>query len=187
MGKESNIGESAGILTQKAEKIENKGQNPLKIKFEEINCAICLKNLKEKNFYLFPCKHVFDFDCLINYLLYYDSKKIGDDIFKKKILGIKHLINDIRQLNLRKKSVYEKKNSIQKQKKQNLVTGFLRSLTTKNNNNNFEFSINEENQLQDLERILDELLSQECPLCGNEIILSTQIKFGDEDNNDWKL
>ena len=67
------------------------------------------------------------------------------------------------------------------------MTGFLRSLTTKNNNNNFEFSINEENQLQDLERILDELLSQECPLCGNEIILSTQIKFGDEDNNDWKL
>ena len=183
----NDYGESAGILTQKAEKIENKGQNPLKIKFEEINCAICLKNLKEKNFYLFPCKHVFDFDCLINYLLYYDSKKIGDDIFKKKILGIKHLINDIRQLNLRKKSVYEKKNSIQKQKKQNLVTGFLRSLTTKNNNNNFEFSINEENQLQDLERILDELLSQECPLCGNEIILSTQIKFGDEDNNDWKL
>ena len=42
-----------------------------------------------------------------------------------------------------------------------------------------------ENQLLDLENALDKLLTQECPLCGNEMILSTQIKFGDEDTDDW--
>ena len=85
----------------------------------------------------------------------------------------------------------KKKNSIsQNQKKQNVVTEFFRSLTTTKNiniNNVIDFSANEENQLQDLERVLDELLSQECPICGNEMILSTQIKFGDEDNMDWKI
>ena len=185
------FGQSVDILSQKVDKALNKGHKSIKLKLEEINCAICFKNLKELNFYLFPCKHVFDFDCLVNTLLYYESRNIGDDIFKKKMIGIKHLLNEIRQLNLRKKNIYEKKNSIsQNQKKQNVVTEFFRSLTTTKNiniNNVIDFSANEENQLQDLERVLDELLSQECPICGNEMILSTQIKFGDEDNIDWKI
>ena len=178
------FGVSVDLLSQKVKKIPNKGQKSMKLKMEEINCAVCLKNLKELNFYLFPCKHAFDFDCLMNTLLYYDSKNIGDDFFKKKMIGIKQLINEIRQLNLRKKNIYEKKNSIsQNQKKQNVVTEFFRSFTTgKNiniNNEDINFSINEENQLQDYEKVLDELLSQECPICGDEMILSTQIKFGE--------
>ena len=114
-------------------------------------------------------------------------------MFKRKILGIKQLINEIKRLNLRKKNIFERKTSIaKKKKKQNAVTEFFRNLTLKNTNNtsntaNIDFSTEEENQLKDLENVLDELLSQECPLCGNEMILSTQKKFGDEDNNDWKL
>ena len=34
---------------------------------------------------------------------------------------------------------------------------------------------------------LDELISDECPLCGNELILDTQNKFGNEDNRDWMI
>ena len=186
------FGLSVDLLSEKVDKIPNKGQKSIKLKLEEINCAVCLKSLKELNFYLFPCKHAFDFDCLMNTLLYYDSKNIGDDTFKKKMLGIKQLINEIRQLNLRKKNIYEKKNTIsQNQKKQNVVTEFFRSFTSAKNidisESEIEFSTNEENQLQDLERLLDELLSKECPICGNEMILSTQIKFGDEDNVEWIL
>ena len=33
---------------------------------------------------------------------------------------------------------------------------------------------------------LDDLLNEECPLCGNEIILDTQAKFGNEDIN-WQI
>ena len=140
------------------------------------------------NFYLFPCRHAFDFDCLTNLLFYYDTKKIGDETFKKKMIGIKQLIHEIKQLNLRKKSVYEKKNSLnQKEKKQNIVTGFFRNLTFRDNKSDINFTNEEEIQLLDLENVLDELLTQECPLCGNELILSTQIKFGDEDNSDWLI
>lgn len=34
---------------------------------------------------------------------------------------------------------------------------------------------------------LDDLISDECPLCGNELILDTQNKFGNEDNRDWMI
>ena len=45
----------------------------------------------------------------MNTLLYFDTKNIGDEFYKRKLLGIKQLINEIRQLNLRKKNVFEKK------------------------------------------------------------------------------
>ena len=124
----------------------------------------------------------------MNTLLYFDTKNIGDDFFKRKLLGIKQLINEIRQLNSKKKNILEKKNSIiQNQKKQSGVASFFRSLTFRNTNENISFSVNEENQLQNLEKVLDKLLTQECPLCGNEMILSTQIKFGDEDSREWEV
>ena len=179
---------STDLITQKLNIVSNEGKKSLKLNFDDVNCTICLRNLKEMNFYLFPCRHAFDFDCLTNLLFYYDTKKIGDETFKKKMIGIKQLIHEIKQLNLRKKSVYEKKNSLnQKEKKQNIVTGFFRNLTFRDNKSDINFTNEEEIQLLDLENVLDELLTQECPLCGNELILSTQIKFGDEDNSDWLI
>ena len=106
------------------------------------------------------------------------------------MLGIKQLINEIKELNLRKKNNLEKRKTIvQNQKKQNVVTGFFKNFALRNNNNeildSYKQEEKEENQLLDLENALDKLLTQECPLCGNEMILSTQIKFGDEDTDDW--
>ena len=185
-------GKSVDLLSREINTISNNRQNSLRFKFEGIYCAICLKNLKELNFYLYPCRHAFDFDCLMNTLFYFDTKKIGDDYFMKKMLGIKQLINEIKELNLRKKNNLERRNTIaQNHKKQNVVTGFFKNLTLRNNNydilDSYKQEEKEENQLLDLENALDKLLTQECPLCGNEMILSTQIKFGDEDTNDWNV
>ena len=66
----------------------------------------------------------------------------------------------------------EKKSTLL-QKKQGVITGILRSLTAARINvDDDDFSVEEENQLQKLENVLDELLSQECPLCGEEMIFS---------------
>ena len=185
----NDYGFSSKLLNQKAIKESNNGRKYLKLKFEDISCAVCGKDLKESNFYLFPCNHSLDFDCLINTLLYYDVKKIGDETFKKKMLGIKQIINEIRQLNLKQKNILERKTTLlQKQKKQNVITGIFRTLTSaKIDVEDEDFSPEEENQLQDLENALDKLLSEECPLCGDEMIFSTQIKFVDEDIDDWKV
>ena len=178
---------SAEIITQKLNNLSNDKQRPLALNMEEINCTVCLKNLKEINFYLFPCRHAFDFNCLLNLLFYYESRKIGDKNFKKKIENIKQIITGINLLNTRKKSVYEKKSSLVQKEKKNFMTGILRSLTFRDTKNIINFSSEEEMQLTNLENLLDDLLSQECPLCGDEMILSTQIKFGDEDNKDWLI
>ena len=34
---------------------------------------------------------------------------------------------------------------------------------------------------------LEELLNEECPLCGNEAILDVQTKFGEENDIDWAV
>ena len=183
----NDYGASAKILNEQIIRVNNNGRKFLKLKFDDISCIVCGKNLKELNFYLFPCMHSFDYDCLINTLFYYDTKKIGDEAFKKKMMGIKQLINEIKTLNLRKKNMLEKKSTLL-QKKQGVITGILRSLTAARINvDDDDFSVEEENQLQKLENVLDELLSQECPLCGEEMIFSTQIKFGDEDSLEWKV
>jgi len=178
---------SAEIITQKLNKLSNDKQRPLTLNMEEINCTVCLKNLKETNFYLFPCRHVYDFNCLLNLLFYYESRKIGDKNFKKKMENIKQVITGINLLNTRKKSVYEKKSSLVQKEKKNIVAGFLKTLTFRETKSNINFSNEEEKQLVNLENLLDDLLSQECPLCGDEMILSTQTKFGDEENADWLI
>jgi hypothetical protein len=94
---------SADLLDRKINKISEKSRNSLRFQFDGVCCAICLKNLKEMNFYLFPCRHAFDFDCLMNTLINYETKKIGDEIFMKKMKEIKKIINQIKEFNLKKK------------------------------------------------------------------------------------
>ena len=55
-------------------------------------------------------------------------------------------------------------------------------------NEEFFFDVNnEERVINIMLKELDELISDECPLCGNELILDTQNKFGNEDNRDWMI
>ena len=91
--------DSEEIISKKINRVANYGEKNLTIKLEDINCTICLKNLKEINFYIFPCRHAFDFDCLLNLLFYNENKKIGDDNFKKKMMNIKKIFKDIEAMN----------------------------------------------------------------------------------------
>ena len=182
---------SEEILDKKISRVNDYGRKYFKIKFQEINCSVCLKNLKEDNFFLFPCKHAFDLDCIINLLLYFDNKKIGDENFKQKIKSIKGLLDILEKSQELKNAINpsDKKsslNNLAKLKNQNNLKGLQRSFTDKNYINNLD--LDEENKiLNSTINELDELLNEECPLCGNELILGTQTKFGDEDNNEWSV
>ena len=48
-----------------------------------------------------------------------------------------------------------------------------------------EFSNDEEMQLEQFQESLYKLLKEECALCGKEMINSTQIKLGEDDNHKW--
>ena len=66
---------------------------------------------------------------------------------------------------------------------------FMKNFAIKNKiNEEFFFDVNnEERVINIMLKELDELISDECPLCGNELILDTQNKFGNEDNRDWMI
>ena len=181
---------SEEIINKKINRVVNYGQKSLEIKFEDINCSVCLKNMKEINFYLFPCKHAFDFDCLINLLFYYDNRKIGDENFKIRMDSIKKILkifSSTQSLN-KNLSILDKKNSLNIGGKQNIIKGFFKNLTMKNNAISENFDLEKEEKIvNNAINSLDELLNEECPLCGNEVILGTQTKFGDEESYEWNI
>lgn len=184
---------SVDVLDRTINKVSENGRNSLRFQFDGVCCAVCLKNLKESDFYLFPCRHAFDFECLMNSLFYYDRKRIGDETFKSKMKEIKNVINKIkekREFNMKKKAEMKMKNNEEKKNKQSVVN-ILNFWSSKNPNEeedaNYSDEEKEDNELLDLENELDSLLTQDCPLCGNEMILSTQIKFGTEIVGSWNL
>ena len=183
---------SEEILDKKISKFNGYGKKNLKIKLEEINCSICLRNLEENNFFLFPCQHAFDLDCLINLLFYFDNKRIGDENFKNKMRSIKGILDVLEKAQAFKNKInpLEKKNSLSVSTKiknnQNANKALFKNLTLKNNINILDLD-NEDKILNSTMKELDELLNEECPLCGKELILGTQTKFGDEDDIEWNV
>ena len=177
---------SEEIINKKIGKQANNGQKCLKVKSKEINCSICLKNLNQENFYLFPCRHAFDFNCIINLLCSYEE--IEDEDFKNKMASINAIFESIKQLKKNKINIFDKNCNLNPKYLNKLKT-YMKSLALKYNiSEEIIFDINNEEKITELMlNELDELISDECPLCGNELILDTQNKFGNEDNRDWMI
>ena len=177
---------SEEIINKKIGKQANNGQKCLKVKSKEINCSICLKNLNQENFYLFPCRHAFDFNCIINLLCSYEE--IEDDDFKNKMTSINAIFESIKQIKKNKINIFDKNCNLNPKYLNKLKT-YMKSLALKYNiSEEIIFDINNEEKIIELMlNELDELISDECPLCGNELILDTQNKFGNEDNRDWMI
>ena len=166
----------------------------LNLEHRKIKCVECgnSANFGDNKFFLFPCGHVFDANCLVNILIDYDNKNIGDARLKQKVSAIKSLTEKIWTMQLKKKK--NKKNlllgSLQKIKTSSVKVFF--TLINKEQKNkekekiDEEFSKEEEIQLKELSIGLYSLLREECVLCGKEMIYSTQIKFGDEDEKKWE-
>ena len=179
---------SEEIINKKIGKQENNGQKCLKVKSKEINCSICLKNLNQENFYLFPCRHAFDFNCIINLLFSYDKKEIEDEKFKNKMSSINSIFEIIKQIKKNKKNIFEQM-CILNNKYLNKLKTYMKHLALKYNiTEQIIFDMNNSDKTIELMlNDLDDLISDDCPLCGNELILDTQNKFGNEDNRDWMI
>ena len=162
------------IIENKKYKMNNFNNFNLK----DIVCAKCQKKLITKNFFLFPCGHAFDLSCILNILMYYNLRKIGDSYFKSKINKIKRLF----------KQIIDNEKNIENKKNISKIQGGIFTKILGNNKEIEEDDINtEESNLNVLRKDLMELINQECPLCGDGLIFSIQEKFGDEENNDWDI
>ena len=129
-------------------------------------------------FFLFPCGHIFDTFCLIQILIDYDAQNIGDELFKQKVNNIKSLRDKIRILQEKRKKM------INEQKLQNTNT-IISLFNFINKEQKEEFSKEDEIQLKEFNDNLYRLLKEECVLCGKEMINSTQVKLGEDEDRKW--
>ena len=90
--------------------IELSEKNVIKKKYTELKCSKCDKNIKTgKNlrFFLFPCQHIFDLQCLIDIYMEFNFLNSGDEkqkeIMEIKIGVIKDLSSKIEKMELKKR------------------------------------------------------------------------------------
>lgn len=180
--------------------------NKRKIDLEhiKIKCHVCQNNFNENKFFLFPCGHIFDAECLVKILNEYDTNGIGGENLKGKVKAIKSLTDKIMKMQ-RKKSFHKRdiiigeltKFGKKTRKTMKRFLTFVKIDPKKDNEKGNEkikekvtiledetdLTKEEELQLKELTNGLYNFLKEECVLCGQEMINSTQIKFSKEDEN----
>ena len=135
----------------------------VKKKFTDLRCSKCNKNIntgKNSKFYLFPCQHIFDLQCLVDIYMEFATYKLKDEEFKKKIGVIKDMSKKIKQIEDRKNLALIGKGQFDKEE---------------------EFVLNVS------KKQLFDYLNEECLLCGQDMIDSTQIEFGNDERLEWDL
>ena len=158
------------------------------------------------NFSYSKCGHIFDADCIIKILIEYDNNGIGGEELNGKVKAIKSLTEKI--MNMQRKKSFHKKNifigGLSKfgKKTKNTMKMFLTFVKNdpkgkeidKGNEKEKdkpkaieeELTKEDEIQLKELSNGLYTLLKEECVLCGQEMINSTQIQFSKEDDENKK-
>ena len=135
----------------------------VKKKFTDLRCSKCNKNIntgKNSKFYLFPCQHIFDLQCLVDIYMEFATYKLKDEEFKKKIGVIKDMSKKIKQIEDRKNLALIGKGQFDKEEE------FVLNISKKQ---------------------LFDYLNEECLLCGQDMIDSTQIEFGNDERLEWDL
>ena len=191
-----NIQEDIYVINKRKQNLEH----------SKIKCHVCQNNISENKFFLFPCGHVFDADCLIKILVDYNTNGIGGEALNGKVKAIKSLTEKI--MNMQRKKSFHKKNiyleglsKFGKKTKKTMKMFLTFVQKVKENEKELEkekekekekikiieeetdLTKEEEIQLKELTNGLYNLLKEECVLCGQEMINSTQKQFSIEDEN----
>jgi hypothetical protein len=144
----------------------------LEIQYRQCKCEICQCNIKDNNIYLFPCGHMFDSKCIIDSLINYQKNMPNDENLKDKVDKILDLQKNINE----NEKKFFKKQTVDESKKTTGVFGFF-NFQTKTGKDNSELNEVDKKKLNDDKETLSELLSEECVLCGDYMVESTQCIF----------
>lgn len=148
--------------------IESSEKNAIRKKYTDLRCSKCDKNIisgKNTKFFLYPCQHIFDLQCLIDTYIEFNKLIIIDEEkkkkFEEKISVIKDISEKIKNMEIKKSQALEGKE---------------------------EFSKEEDFLLEQTKISLhDYMANDECLFCGQEMINSTQMEFASDDKFEWDL
>ena len=180
------------VSTDLIQKDISKAQkNVFNVNYNKIRCQECGNYIKEKKFFMFPCKHIFDPHCLINKYIEFNKQGIGDQKFKSKVKAITDLVMKINFLSQNKikddsKSVGSN-NSRSSKKLPYLKSLFKLSETSVPKETFNEQEDNQINQINLFNKGLYDFLNEECLLCSKEVIQATQIPFSEQNSLDWEI
>ena len=156
--------------------IYNIKKKSMEVQFRQCNCEICSKSIKDENVYLYPCGHMFDENCIIDML---DEYSNYIDVVKEKMAKIRDLRKGIEELE-------KKKNDIDKEEKGDKVDLKILNFLSFTSSEKKTISSDELIKLDEMKKILSDILNEECVLCGDYMVESTQNKFKGVES-DWKL
>jgi len=127
----------------------------------------CFKSILAKDFYLFPCQHMFHTDCLIEEIQKHVSRSKGEKIV---------------ELNNKRKRLIEsgQLNNLTMATPATPETDHLSNPTSAFTNPSSG------NTIKDEMKELDDLISAECPFCGEIMISSIDTPFVDEDDGEYE-
>ena len=174
---------TTNIIKKDIAKAQKKVMN---INYNNIRCQQCGNKIKEKKFFMFPCKHIFDSKCLIQKYIEFNKQGIGDIKFKSKVKAISDLVTKINFLTEKKSRGSEDAKSVgsnSSRRMPNLKAYFRTQTTTQKE----IFTEQEENQLNLFNKGLYDFLDEECILCGKEVIQSTQVPFLEQNSLEWEI
>ena len=173
----------------------------MEIPYSKCKCDICDSFIKDKNIFLFPCGHMFDMNCIKNYLLDYEAT--GLDYVHKKNLKIDEIFFQLgyikeRAFKIAKKKKGEKDEGEEEEKKQEEQEkgGFFKKIKKFDFTSGFKKQeVQEEKnptQIIILKKELNEILSEQCVLCGDFLLDSVQFSLAqkeslDTDKDGYKL
>ena len=173
---------SSNLIQKDISKAQKKA---ISMSFNKIRCHQCGKNIKDRKFFMFPCKHIFDTKCLINTYISLNKQGMGDDLFKQKVRAIQDLVNKIKILNDKKTRVMEEFKTGENESSRRLPN--FKALFKGDNTQKEQFTEEEESQLNLFNKGLCGFLDEQCLLCGKEIIKGTQMPFGGQNSLDWEI
>ena len=158
----------------------------LNINYNKIRCQQCGCIIKEKKFFMFPCKHIFDSQCLIQKYIDFNKQGIGDQKFKSKVKAISDLVIKISFLNEKKNKGSDEAKSVGSNSSRRLpnLKALFRTETTYVKQT---FTEQDENQLILFNKGLNDFLDEECLLCGKEVIQGTQVPFAYQNSLEWEI
>ena len=154
------------------------------IQYGHCKCDICKNIIKDQNIYLFPCGHIFDAICIKNSLVDYEKTGILNNKIKEKT---KKIIKYFKKLKIEKDIPEKKENT------SNDIAGILSKIISYGKDV-VKMQDQNSNKLTDKEKEemtkeLNNLLSEQCILCGEYLVDSVQCSLIDEEKDfiEWNM